>query len=81
MDMSWKINITLQIIHLIQQRNGLHQKRENMITEILKTNKPEVFEMIQKNSSAKSLLKQCDGIWKRIEMMLQKDLKKILVKK
>ena len=62
-------------------RNGNHQKRENMITEILKSTKPEVFEMIQKNSQTKALLKQIDGIWKRIEMMLQKDLKKILAKK
>ncbi len=62
-------------------RNGNHQKRENMITEILKSTKPEVFEMIQNNSQTKALLKQIDGIWKRIEMMLQKDLKKILAKK
>ena len=62
-------------------RNGNHQKRENMITEILKSTKPEVFEMIQNNSQTKALLKQLDGIWKRIEMMLQKDLKKILAKK
>tara|TARA_Y100001960_G_C14492839_1_gene737603 strand:+ start:305 stop:463 length:159 start_codon:yes stop_codon:yes gene_type:complete len=52
-----------------------------MITEILKSTKPEVFEMIQNNSQTKALLKQIDGIWKRIEMMLQKDLKKILAKK
>ena len=52
-----------------------------MITELIKKHKLEVYEMIQNNNSAKSLLKQIDGIWKRIEMKLQNDLKKILAKK
>ena len=52
-----------------------------MITEILKSTKPEVFEMIQKNSQTKSLLKQIDSIWKRIEKILENDLKKALGRK
>jgi hypothetical protein len=52
-----------------------------MISGILKSNKPEVFQLIQKNSSAKSLLKQIDNLWKRVEVLLEKDLKKILGKK
>jgi hypothetical protein len=52
-----------------------------MFSEILKTNKPEVFEMIQKNNQTKSLLKQIDGIWKRIEKVLETDLHKLLGRK
>ena len=59
--------ITSQILRLIQQQNGNHhQKREiSMISQILKSNKPEVYELVMKNNSAKALLKQIDGIWKR----------------
>lgn len=49
-----------------------------MISEILKSNNPEVYEMIQKNNSAKSLVKQMESLWKRIEVMLAKDLKQIM---
>tara|TARA_Y100000593_G_scaffold87040_1_gene166840 strand:+ start:1305 stop:1463 length:159 start_codon:yes stop_codon:yes gene_type:complete len=49
-----------------------------MITEIIKEHKLEVYEMVQRNNSAKSLLKQIDGIWKKIEVILQKDLKRIM---
>jgi hypothetical protein len=52
-----------------------------MFSQILKKDKPEVFEMVMRNSTTKSLLKQIDGIWKRIEMMLEKDLKKLLGRK
>ena len=45
---------------------------------MIKKHKLEVYEMIQMNSSAKSQLKQIDGIWKRIEVILQKDLKRIM---
>ena len=58
--------ITSQILRLIEQQNGNHhQKREiSMISQILKSNKPEVYALVMKNNSAKSLLKQIDGIWK-----------------
>lgn len=49
-----------------------------MISDILKSNKPEVYEMIQKNNSAKSLVKQMESLWKRIEVMLEKDLKQMM---
>ncbi len=52
-----------------------------MFSQILKKDKPEVFEMVMRNSTTKSLLKQIDGIWKRIEMMLEKDLHKLLGRK
>tara|TARA_Y100000593_G_C4202584_1_gene282631 strand:- start:437 stop:595 length:159 start_codon:yes stop_codon:yes gene_type:complete len=52
-----------------------------MISQIMKNNKPEVYELVMKNNSAKSLLKQIDSIWKRIEVMLEKDLKKALGRK
>ena len=49
-----------------------------MISNILKSTKPEVYEMVMKNSSTKSLLKQIDALWQRIEKMLEKDLHKLL---
>ncbi len=49
-----------------------------MISNILKSTKPEVYELVMKNNSAKSLLKQIDNLWKRIELMLERDLKKAL---
>jgi len=52
-----------------------------MISEILKSNKPEVYELVMKNNSAKSLLKQIDNLWKRIEVMLEKDLRNVLRRK
>ena len=52
-----------------------------MISEILKNNKPEVYEMVMKNNTTKSLLKQIDGRWKIIEKMLENDLKKAFGRK
>ena len=31
--------------------------------------------MVMKNNTAKSLLKQMDNLWKRVEVLLEKDLK------
>ena len=52
-----------------------------MISNLLKEHKEEIYKMVMKNNTTKSLLKQIDTIFKRIEMMLEKDLKKILGKK
>jgi len=52
-----------------------------MISNLLKEHKEEIYKMVMKNNTTKSLLKQIDIIFKRIEMMLEKDLKKILGKK
>ena len=54
---------------------------ESMISNLLKEHKEEIYKMVMKSNSAKSLLKQIDGIWKRIEMMLERDMKKLLGKK
>jgi len=45
-----------------------------MFTELLKKFKPEVWEMVQRNPSARSKLKSIEVVWKQIEVILQKDL-------
>ena len=47
-----------------------------MISNLLKEHKEEIYKMVMKNNTTKSLLKQIDTIFKRIEMMLERDLKK-----
>jgi len=49
-----------------------------MFIEWLKESKPEIFEMIQRNPSARSKLKSMEVVWKSIESILQKDLKLIM---
>ena len=49
-----------------------------MISEMIKKHKLEVYEMVMKNNSTKSLLKQMDGLWKRVESILEKDLKQMM---
>ena len=52
-----------------------------MISIILKEHKEEIYKLVMKNNTTKSLLKQIDNLWKRIEMMLERDMKKLLGKK
>ena len=47
-----------------------------MISNLLKEHKEEIYKMVMKNNTTKSLLKQIDGFWKRVEVLLAKDLKK-----
>ena len=47
-----------------------------MISILVKEHKEEIYKMVMKNNTTKSLLKQIDGIWKRVEVLLEKDLKK-----
>ena len=47
-----------------------------MISNLLKEHKEEIYKMVMKNNTTKSLLKQIDTIWKRVEVLLEKDLKK-----
>ena len=49
-----------------------------MISELIKKHKVEIYEMIQNSNTAKSLLKQIDGLWKRIEVLLAKELKQMM---
>ena len=49
-----------------------------MISQLLKDQKVDLWNLIQNNNSTKSLLKQMDGLWKRVEVLLQKDLKQIM---
>ena len=49
-----------------------------MITEILKKDNKEVYEMINKNNQAKSKLKQIENYWKQIEQIIKRDFQKTL---
>ena len=49
-----------------------------MISQLLKDQKVDLWNLIQNNNSTKSLLKQMDGLWKKVEILLQKDLKQIM---
>ena len=49
-----------------------------MISQLLKDQKVDLWRLIIKNNSTKSLLKQMDGLWKRVEVLLQKDLKQMM---
>jgi hypothetical protein len=49
-----------------------------MITQLLQKDNKEIYEMISKNSSAKSKLKQIENTWKQIEQLIKKDLQKTL---
>ena len=49
-----------------------------MISQLLQEHKKDLWRLIIKNNSTKSLLKQMDGLWKRVEVLLQKDLKQIM---
>ena len=47
-----------------------------MISILVKQHKEEIYKMVMKNNTTKSLLKQIDNLWKRVEVLLEKDLKK-----
>ena len=51
-----------------------------MVSNLLKEHKEEIYKMVMKNNTAKSLLKQIDTIFKRIEMMLERDISRDLKK-
>ena len=42
-----------------------------MITEILKKDNKDIYEMINKNNQAKSKLKQIETYWKQIEQIIK----------
>jgi hypothetical protein len=49
-----------------------------MITEILKKDNKDIYEMINKNNQAKSKLKQIESYWKQIQQIIKKDFQKTL---
>lgn len=51
-----------------------------MITDFLRNNKKEYYDLIMKVPKRKSLLKQIDGLWVKLEKDLDKELKLILTK-
>ena len=57
-------------------RKTYYGNGESMISNLLKEHKEEIYKMVMKNNTTKSLLKQMDNLWKRVEVLLEKDLKK-----
>ena len=49
-----------------------------MISQLLQEHKKDLWRLIIKNNSTKSLLKQMDGLWKRVGSILEKDLKQMM---
>ena len=47
-----------------------------MISILLREHKEEIYKLVMKSNTTKSLLKQIDNLWKRVEVLLEKDLKK-----
>jgi hypothetical protein len=45
-----------------------------MISNLLKTHKTEIYMLAQKSSQGKSLLKQLDNIWAKIEKLIVKEM-------
>jgi len=46
-----------------------------MISNLLKAHKKEIYSLAQKSSQGKSLLKQLDNIWAKIEKLIVKEMK------
>jgi hypothetical protein len=46
-----------------------------MISKLLKEHKTEIYMLAQKSSQGKSLLKQIDNIWVKIEKLILKEMK------
>jgi hypothetical protein len=51
-----------------------------MISNLLKTTKPDIYQMTQNNKYTKPLVKHLDITWKKIETLLEKELKSKLGK-
>jgi len=47
-----------------------------MISTLLKEHKEEIYKMVMENNTTKSLLKQIDNLWKRVEVLLEKDFRR-----
>ena len=58
---------------------GRNDMNKGFINNLIKSHDPVVHEMIQNNKYTKPLLKQLDVVWKKIQGLLEKDLKKKLI--
>jgi hypothetical protein len=52
---------------------------KGFISNLIKSHDPEIHGMIENNKYTKPLLKQLDVVWKKIQGLLEKDLKQKLV--
>ena len=52
---------------------------KGFINNLIKSHDPEIHGMIENNKYTKPLLKQLDFVWKKIQGLLEKDLKQKLV--
>ena len=46
-----------------------------MISKLLKEHRSEIYSLAQKSSQGKSLLKQLDNIWVKVEKLIVKEMK------
>jgi len=51
-----------------------------MISNLIKEQKPDIYQMTQNNKFTKPLVKHLDITWKKIEKLLEKELKSKLGK-
>lgn len=49
-----------------------------MISQLLKDQKVDLWNLIQKNNSTKQKMRLIDSTWNQIEKLLEKDLKSII---
>ena len=47
-----------------------------MISTLLKEHKEDIYKMVNQNNTTKSLLRQIDNLWKRVEVLLEKDFRR-----
>ena len=52
---------------------------KGFINKLIKSHDPEIHRMIENNKYTKPLLKNLDVVWKKIQGLLEKDLKKKLI--
>jgi hypothetical protein len=51
------------------------EEEYKMISKLLKEHRGEIYSLAQKSSQGKSLLKQLDNIWMKIEKLIVKEMK------
>ena len=58
---------------------GETDMNKGFISNLIKCHDPELYGLLEKNKYTKPLLKQLDTVWKKIQGLLEKDLKQKLV--
>ena len=51
---------------------------EQLISQLFKEHRKDLWELIQKNNPTKQKMKSIESIWKQIEVILSKDFKSLM---